>query len=104
MRTVAALRVNTIELAHPLTQIPPPRLHHQVVVVRHQTIRINHPTKALTNLAQNLQPSLAVVVAQVIVFSPITARGDVIKRVVKFEAEGAGHGWTLFGGLLFCKT
>jgi len=59
---VGLLRVNTIELAHPLGQIALWRFDHQVVMVGHQTVGMAQPIRVLDNLAENLQKKLTVAV------------------------------------------
>jgi hypothetical protein len=78
MYTVEALRINTVELPHPLCQIGFRRFDQEVVVIAHLAPGVTHPIETLANLGKNLQPNLAVSVRQVNIFPPVSPRGDVV--------------------------
>jgi hypothetical protein len=57
-----------------------------MVVVAHLAPGVNDPVKAFAALSQDIEPQAAVCVTVVDVFTPVTARGDVVKATGYFYA------------------
>jgi hypothetical protein len=47
---------------------------------------VAHPIETPADLAQDLQPGLAVIIREIDVFTPVTPAGDVIKTTGKLES------------------
>jgi hypothetical protein len=60
-----------------------------MVVVVHQTPRIAQPVELLCYLGKDIQKGLPIKIAIEDVFAPVSARGDVVQRVWKFDPDGA---------------
>ena len=109
---VVALRVDAIDVAHQPRQIGLARLHHEVVVIAHQTIpeqaRVEPIQPPLDHRQQLVdveglaevvrQQRLAVAVVLEDRLAPITTRSDVVDSAFKLEPEWAGLGATLRPG------
>ena len=85
MPAVEALRIHTIELAHPGRQVRLGRFDQHVEVVAHQAPRVAPPVEPRAHLAQNRQPLGSIQVVDIDRFAAVTARGDVIKRLRKLK-------------------
>ncbi len=96
MASIRCLRIHAIELTHALGQISVGRFHHQVVVVRHQAIRMAQPIEPFHHLCQYLQKGEAVFVILKNRLLTITTRSNVIKRSGKLYAKGSGHGGSIY--------
>lgn len=58
--TIERLGVDPVQVAHPARQVCLRRLDEQMVVIRHQTVRVADPAEALDGVAQHLKEELAV--------------------------------------------
>ena len=88
---VKALRVYAIQLAHAFAEIGIRRFNHHVIVISHQAVGVTNPIETLTDLGERFEPRYAIIIGQIDVLAPVTARCDVVKRTGEFESEGAGH-------------
>lgn len=78
MATVEALGVDAIQVTHAPRQIGLRRFDQQVIMIRHQTIGVTAPTKALNCVAQQREKQFTVVVLQEDIFASISSRGDMV--------------------------
>ena len=51
-----------------------------------------HPIETPPDLAEDLQPGLAVIILEIDVFTPVTPAGDVIKTTGQLDSQGTCHG------------
>src|SRR4030067_1024116 len=89
---IAGLGIYAVELSHSLGQIAVRCLDQQVVVIIHEAPGMTYPVELCNDLLQSSQKRLPVLVVLKNVFAPVPARGDVVERIGKFYADGAGHG------------
>src|SRR3990172_8380220 len=97
---IAGLGVDAVELTHALGQIAVRRLNQQVVVVIHQAPGMAYPVESGNDLSEGREEQQTVLVVLKDIFLPIPARSDVIERIGKFQAEGAGHNEKTITGIL----
>ena len=93
-QTVAAvesLRVNPVELAHPLGEVRVRRLDHQVVVVPHEAERVADPVEIGHHSAEGQEEDMTVLVVRVDVLAPVSTGRDVVKRTGELETKRTGH-------------
>src|SRR5574340_86138 len=88
---VEALRIDTVELAHPLRQIGLRRLDDEVVVVRHLAPGMAHPVEAGAHVSEDFQPDAPVLVGSENILAPVTPRSDVIEAAGKLDSQRSGH-------------
>ena len=72
MRSVERLRIYSVQLAHTFGEIRLRRLDEQVVMVRHETVRVYRPVKPLPDFGKNFQEPASVSVRQVNVLATIS--------------------------------
>ena len=101
---IGILRVHAVELPHAGAEIAFHRFDDEVVVVAHLAPCVNPPVVAFTNLREDRKPCQAVGVVVIDVLTPVAARGYVIQAAGNFKTEGTGHGKSINGEMLFCKT
>lgn len=75
---IEPLLVDAVELAHAFGQIGIRRLDEQVVMVRHEAVRMHRPIETLPHVAEDVEKQPPVDISAIDVLAPITARGDVV--------------------------
>jgi hypothetical protein len=87
MTVVEALRVLAVEMLDALRQISPPRLDHEVVMRRHQAIRVAMPAISLGAVPQEPHESTAVGVIHVDRSTKDAARDDMEVAIWQARTE-----------------
>ena len=80
------LRIDTVELTHPLGKIALHSLHHDMVVVTHQAISMTNPVEPLAHVSKNTTPGKPILVAGKDILPPVPPRCDVVQAAGKFES------------------
>ena len=75
-------------------------MNQQGVVVIHQAPGVTYPVELGNYLSEGREEQQTVVIVLKDIFLPIPARSDVIERIGKFQAEGAGHNEKTITGIL----
>jgi hypothetical protein len=88
---VQPLGIDAFELPHPMGKIRVRRLHEQVVMVGHETVRVAPPVEALAHISEHPQEQLPAAVNAVDALTTVTARRDVLEGAEKLKSEGACH-------------
>ena len=79
MPAIEVLRKHPVQLPHPPRQIRLGRLHNQLVMIRHQEMRMAPPVKPLAQRRKHPQPRLAVLVIPIDILTPILTGCHVIQ-------------------------
>jgi hypothetical protein len=77
--SIQCLRVNAIQLPHPLGQVPIWRLDYQMIVVIHQTVGMADPVKALGDLKKGSEKQFTVSVVPKNRLAFVAPRSDVVQ-------------------------
>src|SRR5262249_37423550 len=91
MPPVKVDRVGNQKPMHPLAQIGPMRLRHQMKVVAHQNKTQDHRIKTLCRLPKQLHKASAVSLVVKDRLTRIAPATQVIERIFKFHAQRPGH-------------
>ena len=91
---VGCLRVDAVQLPHPLRQIALEGLCDEMVMIGHEAIGRAAPMKAVGDLFEDVQEDLPITVIVVDRLLPVAARGDVVDGAGKFDSQGSGHAWS----------
>src|SRR5262245_16604571 len=101
---IEALGKYSIKLAHADRKIGLWCLNQQVIMIRHQTIRMTDPAVARDDVSEGLKKQLAVAVAQKDLLARITPTSQMINCACKFQPKRPCHGELVSGYLFDCKT
>jgi len=88
---VVADGVGSLKPAKGLRQISPGSLNHQMVMVGHKAVAVEHDSKLFNHLFQGLQENLTVFVNTKYFFAFVASGNNVINRVPKFYAYRPCH-------------
>jgi hypothetical protein len=88
-------RVEPVEVVHALGDVGVRRLHDEVVVVRHQAVRVDAPSTRPRHLEQETGEELAVVVAAVDGRAADASRHDVVDPVSNARSRESRHAPTV---------
>jgi len=91
VRLVEPLRIDSIQLPHPLGEICLWRLHEQVIMVTHQAIGVYHPVETVTDIAQHTKGNTTITVPETDTVSFVTTRGDVVESTTELEPKRSCH-------------
>jgi hypothetical protein len=72
-------------------------LSEKVVVLVHQASGVAKPVNLLDYLGEDVQKSMSIGIVVEDIFAPVTASGDMIESVGKFDANEARHGQERMG-------
>ncbi|GAB5606014.1 hypothetical protein TK5_20940 [Sideroxyarcus sp. TK5] len=72
------MRIDTIEVAHALSEVALYGFDNNVIVVVHQTPRMADPVESLAGLGKYFQPDEAIRIVKKNILAPVAARGHVI--------------------------
>jgi hypothetical protein len=78
-------------VAHQPREVGAVCLHHRVVVVTHQAVRIGRRLKAIQRFGEHSQPFAAIGIVLEDRLAPVASRGDMVERAFEFQSQGAGH-------------
>jgi hypothetical protein len=78
VKSVEALGVHTIQLAHTLREITLRRFDEQVIVVVHETVAIANPIEALADFREYCKPAATIRIIQVDVLPGVSPGGNVV--------------------------
>jgi hypothetical protein len=102
--SIDALGEDTVEVTHAGGQVALDGLDYHVVVVSHLAPGVHGPVKPLATLGKDIEPQYSVCVNMVDFFTAIAPGSNVVDAAGDFDAQGAGHGWSLMRRVLSCKT
>ena len=88
---IRRLRVDPVQLPHPLRQIALHRFDHEMIVVGHEAERMADPVVTFHHLRQHTQKRLTILIVLENRLSPIASGGDVVQGSGKLNAQGSGH-------------
>jgi hypothetical protein len=86
MPTVRALRIHSVELAHPFREIAIRRLNQQMIVIPHQAVGVTQPVEILDHRSQDIQKSMTVFVVFEERLLAVTPRRNVVERTHKLKS------------------
>lgn len=89
--SIVILGIDTVQLAHAAGEIAVRRFNQKVLMIAHQAISMTQPVVLLADLAKQAKERRPIIVIFVNRLTPVTTRGDVIKRAGKFRSERSGH-------------
>jgi hypothetical protein len=92
---IEALCKYSVKLAHADRKIGLGCLNQQVIMIRHQTIRMTDPAVARYDMSEGLKKQLAVAVVEKDLLARITPTSQMINCAGKFQPK-----WPCHGGLL----
>jgi hypothetical protein len=92
---VESHRVEPVEGVHPFGDVRVRRLHDEVVVVRHQAVRVDRPASCPRHLAEELGEELAVVVTAVDRRAAHAPRHHVVDPVMHARPRESSHASTV---------
>lgn len=91
MTTIEVLRVNAIELAHAFRQIRFRHIYNEMVMVVHQHIRVNVPTKSRHHTFKHVEKNGTVLIIEKDVTFGDSLAGYVIVRPGEFNTYWSRH-------------
>jgi len=89
--SIVLLGIDTVQLAHAAGEIAVRRFNQKVLMIAHQAISMTQPVMLLADFAKQAKERRTIIVIFVNRLTPVTTRGDVIKRAGKFQSERSGH-------------
>ncbi len=88
---VEALGIDAVELPHPVGEIRIQLLYEQMIVVGHEAVHVPPSIEALAHISEQLKETPPVAVTAIDRLTPVTTRGDRMKRAGKLESEVTDH-------------
>lgn len=67
------------------------RLNDEVMLIRHQVVRMTWPTEAITDIAKRIEEGLAIVIAEEDPLACVSAACSVVDCSFVFESQWASH-------------
>ena len=101
---VERLGVHPVELSHPPGQGGIDRLDQQMVMVRHQAIRVTEPVEPFGRPFQYLEELLPIGIIEKDILIRVTAGSDVIHCTWVFDPQWSCHAPSIHHSMLDCKT
>ncbi|GAG60961.1 unnamed protein product [marine sediment metagenome] len=92
LSAIEPLCVNPVEKLHPVRQVSVRRLDEEVVVVRHQAVRVADPAVSIDNVSQGIEKSGPIVLVEKDARARIATTGDVVDSVFVFQPQWSRHG------------
>jgi len=92
---VEPLGVDAVQSVHSARDVRLQRLDEQVIVIRHQAIRVTLPSLEVDDMPEELKEAEPVAGVGEDLLSPVPARGDVVRSAGGLEARGARHAATV---------
>jgi len=89
--TIEPLCVNPVEKLHPVTQATARCLNKEVVVVRHQAVRVTDPALSIDNVSKDFEESGPIALVEKDTFSPIATTSDVVYSACVFQPQRSCH-------------
>ena len=86
MAPIGALGIDAIEVPHALRQISIRRFDQKMIMVAHQAIGVAVPIPSLSDLIQDREKRLAIVLIFVDGLLSVAPRGDMVEGARKFDA------------------
>jgi len=97
MATIERLRIETVEPVHPYPDVRVGRLDGDVVVVRHQTVRLALPVEAPDDVSKDGEEEQAIVIGEEDGGSAVPSGAGVIERILALDSVSAGDRPTVRG-------
>jgi hypothetical protein len=88
---IEALRIDTVELPHPVGEIAIGSFHDQMVMGIHETKGMAEPVVMVRNIRQKVEKACAVGIIGVDRRTGVPATGHVVEGSREFNASGSGH-------------
>lgn len=88
---VESFRIHAVQPVHTTRDVCLRRLDQQVIVIRHQAIRMAHPSEEVDHLLNQLNEPEPVAGVDEDLLLAVSARCDVIRSAVSLKARRAGH-------------
>ncbi len=86
MLAIKILRIDPVELPHPLREIAFGCFNDDMIMIIHQAPGMAAPVKARTDPSENIELGAPVVIVAIDRFTAITSRCHMIKRVSVFDS------------------
>ena len=83
MPAIEVLRIQTVQLPHPLAEVSFSRLDNDVIMIPHLTVSMHLKVKATADQSNNAEPFFAISIIEENKPTVITAGRDVIQRARK---------------------